>query len=112
MIRTQLHLKTRPGLVQDVLDFYEERGILARSLAQPGCLAAEIRVPLRHQDCVVISAVWDAEPAYQSWLANPERASAANELRALLDPAEGALGDAEVSIIHDCRAALPGSSAN
>ena len=44
LIRTQLHLKPRPGRVQDVLDFYAIRGILTRSLAQPGCMAAEIRV--------------------------------------------------------------------
>jgi quinol monooxygenase YgiN len=112
MIRTQLHLTTRPGLVPDVLDFYADRGILARSLAHPGCLAAEIRVPLPLRDCVVVSAVWESEPAYRSWVENPERASAATELNALLDHADGSLGDADVSVIHDFRAACPGSTAN
>ncbi|MCP1413863.1 antibiotic biosynthesis monooxygenase [Paenarthrobacter sp. A20] len=112
MIRTQLHLKTRPGLVQDVLDFYADRGILARSLAQPGCLAAEIRVPLHFQDCVVVSALWESGTAYQSWVENPERDSAAKELIALLDNTEGALGDAEVSVIHDFKAAHPCSITN
>ncbi|PRB43438.1 hypothetical protein CQ020_07890 [Arthrobacter sp. MYb23] len=112
MIRTQLPLKTRPGLVQGVLDFYADRGILARSLAQPGCLAAEIRVPLPVQDYVVVSAVWESESAYQSWVGNPERATAAKDLNALLDNAEDHLGDAEISVIHDFRAARPGSTAS
>lgn len=109
MIRTQLHLKPRPGRVQDVLDFYAIRGVLTRSIAQPGCMAAEIRVQLPDQDCVVVSALWESESAYQAWLQNPDRALDVAELNPLLDHTDGRLGEAELSTIHDFRTARPGS---
>lgn len=103
LIRTQLTLKPHPGRVQDVLDFFANRGILTRSLAQPGCLATEIRVGLTHRDSVVISAVWESGAAYQAWINNPHRANDAVELAPMLNHPNGLLGEAELSAIHEYR---------
>lgn len=110
MIRTQLYLKPRPGCVQEVLDLYARREILERSLAQAGCIAAEIRIQLPHRQNVVVSAVWESEEAYQSWVQNPSRALDVEELLPLLHLTNGLLGEAELSEIQDFRGTHPGSS--
>ncbi|MFJ6415510.1 antibiotic biosynthesis monooxygenase family protein [Paeniglutamicibacter sp. NPDC091659] len=101
LIRTQLTLKPLHGRVQDVLDFYASRGILARSLAQPGCLATEIRVHLPYRDSVVVSAVWESGAAYQAWVDNPHRALDVADLTPMLNHPDGSLGEAEISEIHE-----------
>ncbi len=119
MIRTQLHLQAREGGAQKVLDFYLERGILARSSAQPGCLSVEIGVSLDESDRITVSALWESETAYQGWLDNPSRADDVEELLPLLRPADsgdsgrsggsgaqlGSLGSAELTRVVDFRPA-------
>ncbi|MFF1830514.1 antibiotic biosynthesis monooxygenase family protein [Paenarthrobacter sp. NPDC058040] len=105
MIRSQLSLKPHPGCVQKVLDFYKDREILSTSMAQAGCLSAEIRVPFTEENLVVVSAVWESRSAYQSWLDNPARALSVTDLEPLLDHPDNQLGNAELSEVHDFRSA-------
>ena len=110
MIRTRLHLQANEGGAQQVLDFYRKRGILERSIAQPGCLSAEIGVSLTDSDRVTVSALWESEAAYQGWIDQPSRAEDVTALLPLLEPTAsgvefGSLGTAELTRIVESRPA-------
>jgi heme-degrading monooxygenase HmoA len=92
MIRSILYLHPRGGDAQAVADLYRRAGVLETAVAQDGCLAAELQLPVDASGPVVVTALWDTPEAYQGWLDNPARASSSDELDELVEePADNSL---------------------
>ena len=87
MIRSILYLHPRDGDAQAVLQLYRRERVLEVAVAQEGCLAAELQLPVNGSGPVVVTALWDTPDAYQRWLDNPARAASGDELNELLDDA-------------------------
>jgi len=85
MIRSILYLHPRGGDAQAVAELYRRGGVLEVAVAQDGCLAAELQLPVDASGPVIVTALWDTPEAYQRWLDNPARAASSSELGELLD---------------------------
>jgi quinol monooxygenase YgiN len=85
MIRSILYLHPRSGDAQAVLELYRRGRVLEVAVAQDGCLAAELQLPVNASGPVIVTALWDDAEAYQRWLDNPARAASSTELDELLD---------------------------
>lgn len=85
MIRSILYLRPRAGDAQAVADLYRRGGVLEVAVAQDGCLAAELQLPVDASGPVIVTALWDTPEAYQRWLDNPARAASSDELDALVE---------------------------
>jgi quinol monooxygenase YgiN len=85
MIRSILYLHPRDGDGSAVAELYRRGRILEVAVAQDGCLAAELQLPVTKSGPIVVTALWDAPEAYQRWLDNPARSEYSDELEALLD---------------------------
>ena len=107
MIRTSLHLIARNSGVGAVLDFYEQRKIVERSLSQPGCLHVDVGLLLPERGVVVVTAVWESEAAYAQWAANPSRAHDVDDLVLLLDAPIAPASVVDVVSAADRDAATP-----
>lgn len=85
MIRSILYLQPRGGDAQAIADLYRREGILDTAVAQKGCLAAELQLPLDASGPVIVTALWDTPEAYQGWLDNPLRTTSSDELEQLIE---------------------------
>lgn len=84
MIRSILYLHPRGGDAQAVADLYRRGRVLEVAVAQDGCLAAELQIPVDPSGPVVVTALWDTPEAYQRWVENPARAASSDELDQLV----------------------------
>jgi quinol monooxygenase YgiN len=84
VIRTLLFLRPKSGDLSAFLRLYRETGVLAKAREQPGCLEAEMAVPLRTGDPVLVTALWRDEAAYLSWVNDPWRQQSIRDLAPLL----------------------------
>lgn len=96
MIRTILYMKAKPGLARDVANFFEQREILTRSLAMPGCLHVELGIAAPDGDDVVATALWASQEAYEGWLASGGRAKDVADLSLMLVDGPDAIGSAAI----------------
>lgn len=85
MIRSVLYLHPRDGDAQAVADLYRRGGVLEVAVAQEGCLAAELQLPVDAAGPVIVTALWDTPEAYQRWVDNPAREASSTELDALVE---------------------------
>lgn len=86
MIRSVLYLHPRGGDAQAVADLYRRRDVLEVAVAQDGCLAAELQLPVDASGPVIVTALWDTPEDYQRWIDNPARAASSDELDELVEP--------------------------
>jgi quinol monooxygenase YgiN len=84
MIRSVLRLKPKAGRHHDVVNLFERRRILARSLAIPGCLGGELGVAAPGNEEILATALWASYSAYEGWLASEGRANDVAELMPML----------------------------
>lgn len=96
MIRSVLRLKPKAGRQHDVANLFERRGILARSLAMPGCLSVELGIATPGGDEILATALWASREAYAGWLASGGRADDVAELLPMLEDGPGAIGPAVI----------------
>lgn len=85
MIRSILYLQPRGGDAQAVADLYRRGRVLEVAVAQDGCLAAELQLPVNGSGPVVVTALWDTPEAYQRWVESPARAASSDELDELVE---------------------------
>ncbi len=85
MIRSILYLHPRDGDGHALVELYRRGRVLEVAVAQDGCLAAELQLPVAASGPVIVTALWDTPEAYQRWLDNPARAEYSRELEELLD---------------------------
>lgn len=104
MIRSTLRLQPLPDGASQVIDFYEQRQILARALSEGGCLAAELHLRLPDRDEVVVSALWASAEDYAAWAGSRSRATEVGDLEELLVPESLPLGAGDV---HEVVTLLP-----
>lgn len=83
MIRSVLYVEPRDGDHRAVVDFYRERGILARAAEVEGFISSEVHVPV-DEGPVLVTALWRDADAYRDWLEHPARAAAAEGLASLV----------------------------
>lgn len=88
MIRSILYLRAQAGDGRAVEQLYRRGRILEVAVAQEGCLAAELQLPVTGAGPVVVTALWDTPDAYQRWLDNPARTEYSDELNELLEPGD------------------------
>lgn len=62
------------------MDYYRRERVLEIAVEQPGCLAADIHVPVEEGDPLLVTALWETPEAYQGWLDNPVRRTFAGGL--------------------------------
>lgn len=97
LIRSVLPLTAGPGTAEQLESFYRERGILDRARRFPGCLdstmwrtvptpgtAAAPGSPDRSYTHLVF-ADWSTPADYLAWVADPWRATVADDVGPLLD---------------------------
>lgn len=85
MVRSVLYVRPRSGKANAVVEYYKRKRVLETALEQPGCLAAEIQVPLDEDELLLVTALWQSAEAYQGWIDNPVRRTFATELDELVD---------------------------
>jgi heme-degrading monooxygenase HmoA len=85
MIRSILYLHPRGGDARAVAELYRRREVLEVAVAQDGCLAAELQLPVDASGPVIVTALWDTPEAYQRWIDNPARAASSDELDELVE---------------------------
>jgi|SRR5579862_1766651 quinol monooxygenase YgiN len=73
MVRSVLLLRARDGRRDDVVKLFADLGILEHSSAVPGFLGAELQVAADGSDELLVTATWESEAAYNTWLASPVR---------------------------------------
>ncbi len=83
MIRTYLELEVRAGAAQGLADFFDRENILRNSVAQEGCLSAELTFSA-DGEVAVVTAVWEGPEAYDRWVARSDRSENADELSSFL----------------------------
>jgi heme-degrading monooxygenase HmoA len=83
MIRTILRLQVAPGAENDLVASFKKHQILETSIAQPGCLSAELAIG-EHGDEAIVTATWDDEAAYREWTQRADRGSLSDELSTFL----------------------------
>jgi len=81
VIRSVLVLKPKPGKAGDVVQLFQEEGIIERALTVDGCHDVSV---LSSEADILVTATWDDAAAYQAWIDHPERNSSSDELNALL----------------------------
>jgi quinol monooxygenase YgiN len=83
MIRTVLTLQVAPGEAQGLVDAFRRLNILENSVAQDGCLSAEIAIAADEREAIV-TATWEDEAAYERWTSRSDRGSTSEEVNAHL----------------------------
>lgn len=83
MIRTVLRLDVAPGHADPLVEAFRRLEILETSVAQPGCLSAEIAISTDGREAIV-TATWEDEAAYGRWTSRSDRGSTSDELNAHL----------------------------
>lgn len=90
MVTSVLTLTARAGRSGALEDLYAQRGVLERAARFPGCRGATL---LRSTDdgpaTHLVIADWDDAAAYAGWVADPWRATVAEELSGLLELSPG-----------------------
>jgi quinol monooxygenase YgiN len=79
MIRTILTLQIALGGADGLVDAFRRLAILETSLAQDGCLSAEIAISSDEREAIV-TATWDDQAAYERWTSRSDRGSTSAEL--------------------------------
>lgn len=83
MIRTYLRFDLRDGASADFVDLFRDAAILETSLAQPGCLSAELTVS-ETGGVATVTATWTDRHAYEAWTNRADRGAYAERLNACL----------------------------
>ena len=84
MIRTFLDLAVRAGHAEQLAARFRRLGILDESVAQPGCLSAELSVSADGRT-VTVTATWDSPAAYDAWTSRSDRGDLAEHLNVHLE---------------------------
>jgi heme-degrading monooxygenase HmoA len=84
VIRTFLDLAVRAGHAEQLADAFRRLGILDESVAQPGCLSAELSVSADGRT-VTVTATWDSPDAYDAWTSRGDRGDLAEHLNVHLE---------------------------
>lgn len=100
MIRSVLYVHVKPGKAGAVVDYYRRERVLETALTQPGCLAADIHVPIEEDKPLLVTALWESPEAYQGWLDNPVRRTFSGELDGLVDEDLADTGGALYELAH------------
>ena len=77
-------LRARDGRRDDVVELFARLGILELSSGVPGFLGAELQVAADGSDELLVTATWENEAAYDTWLASPVREQMRPALEELL----------------------------
>lgn len=100
LIRSVLYVHVKSGKAAAVVDYYRRERVLETALTQPGCLAADIHVPLEEGKPLLVTALWQSPEAYQGWLDNPVRRTFSGELDGLVDEDLADTGGALYELAH------------
>lgn len=100
MIRSILYVHAKPGKITAVVEYYRRKRVLETSLEQPGCLAADIQVPVDADGPLLVTALWESSDAYQGWLGNPIRRLFSAELSELTEDDLGTTSGALYEVAH------------
>jgi len=84
VIRTFLDLSVRAGHAEQLAATFRRLGILDESVAQPGCISAELSVSADGQT-ITVTATWDSPEAYEAWTSRGDRGDLAEDLNVHLE---------------------------
>lgn len=85
MIRSVLYLRPKNNDAAALVQYYRNERILERAVNKPGCLEAQLHVPLAEGEPLIATALWESADAYQGWVGDPWRAASMGELNRLLE---------------------------
>lgn len=85
MVRSVLYVPPRGGDHRAVVDFYRRHEVLGRATSLDGCLGSSLHVPAAGTGPLLVTALWESEPAYRRWLDDERRRELGDELAALLE---------------------------
>lgn len=88
MIRSMLTLRTRPEMVEPILDLYRTQSVLQESLNLTRAIGSEISASVDGSGEIIVTALWPDESAYQEWVDHPRRGQRVPELPEMLSDAE------------------------
>jgi heme-degrading monooxygenase HmoA len=92
VFRSVYYLQPAGGDYGPLIDYYTSRGVLERVAAEPGCVGAELQIPVSGEGPALVTALWDSLGAYRRWIDDPWRIENAQYLKGIVeeDPTETA----------------------
>jgi len=87
-------------MAEQVVDYYRRERVLEIAVEQPGCLAAEIQLPVVEGEPLLVTALWETPEAYQGWLDNPIRRTFAGGLDGVVDEELADTGGSLYEVVH------------
>lgn len=88
MIRSMLTLRTRPDMVEPILELYRSQNVLQESLDLTRAIGSEISAAVDGSGEIIVTALWPDESAYQEWIDHPRRGKSVPELPRMLSGAD------------------------
>ena len=109
MIRSVLFLRPVAGDHNSIQQFFEQEEVLERAAQKPGFLSAELQRPTDGGDLTLVTALWESEDAYQSWVEDPWRAANLARAARVFQPIEADRGGARYEVTIAVASAAPAS---
>jgi heme-degrading monooxygenase HmoA len=88
MIRSVLFLRPVLGDPSSVEQFFDDEQVLQRAARTPGFVSAELHRSTDGSDLMLVTALWESEGAYQTWVDDPWRAANADRAGAVFEAIE------------------------
>lgn len=106
VIRSVLFLQPVSGGHESIERFFHDEEVLQHAALKPGFLSAELHRPVREGDPSLVTALWESEAAYQSWVDDPWRIANTARGAEVFEPIEsGAGGGSRYEVIIAVRRA-------
>ncbi len=99
MIRSVLFLRPVGGDHSSIQQFFEDEQVLERAAQKPGFLGGELQRPTDGGDVMLVTALWESEDAYESWVEDPWRAAYLERAEGVFQSIEADRGGARYEVM-------------